>query len=90
MRISTAQLNLTLPVVLSVAILSGGAAAQHNPRATVRKNHDIHVTVKTVEEDVIRGTLAALSLTDGAIIRTEGAGERHVPTPDLVRVNTTA
>jgi hypothetical protein len=90
MRISPGQLNLTLPVVLSVAALAGGAAAQQNPRPTVRKNHDIQVTVKTVEEDVIRGTLAALSLTDGAIIHTEGAGEQHVPTPDLVRVNTTA
>ncbi len=79
-------------VAVSVAALSNGAAAQYEPRGhqchlwPARADHDIQVTIQTVDEEVIRGPLVALSLSDGAVVRRDDVGRRHIPTRDLVRV----
>ncbi|UCC32627.1 MAG: NPCBM/NEW2 domain-containing protein [Phycisphaerales bacterium] len=47
------------------------------------------VSVKTVTEDAAHGRLATLSITEGALIHTDGGEDQRIPFADLVRITTT-
>lgn len=45
------------------------------------------VMIKTIDPEILQGTLWELSLADGAVLRTAGQEERRIPTDELVRIS---
>jgi len=74
--------NASHLVRLGLFVALGAAAAQGVPP----RSDGLDMLIRTIDHDATPAELMALSLRDGATVRTAEEGERHIPTEDLVRV----
>jgi hypothetical protein len=77
-----------MTIRLMTLMAFAGTLEQSRALAARKSGRPPEVSVKTIDDDALRGALQSFSLVDGLVLGADDGDARHIPATEVVRINT--